>query len=233
MAASPKPRPATSADVTPQQILQFMTSEHFAVQSAKSAIVAETTGRATVFLSSVSSAVVALAFVGQSSTAGDFFLLFGLALFVPLFFLGLATYVRIHEASIENMMHARRINRIRHYYVELAPEMAPYFARRTHDDMIDYLDELAIFVPKHPGRFWGRWEQMITIAGAVAVVNAVIAGVVIGMLCRNVLGLAVGWLIAIGALVGIVVVALHSRYGDRRSRAAEQHFETMFPNKKR
>jgi hypothetical protein len=230
MVASPKPRAAASADVTPQQILQFMTTEHYALQAAKSAIVSETTGRATVYLSSVSSAVVALAFLGQSSTIGNSFLLFGLALFLPLFFLGIATFVRIHESSVENMMHARRINRIRHYYVELAPEMARYFAGRTHDDMTDFLDELAIFVPRNPGRLWGRWEQMITIAGSVAVVNSVVAGITIGMLCRTVFALALIPLIATGAFVGIVVLALHMRFADRRSRAAQHHFKSMFPS---
>ena len=49
---------------TREQVLQFMTTEHFTLQTAKSATVAEANGRSTLFLSTVSSAVVALAFVG-------------------------------------------------------------------------------------------------------------------------------------------------------------------------
>src|SRR5688572_15953054 len=105
--------------VTQQQILLFMTTEHAALQAAKQAIVAEANGRAGLYLGSLSSAVVALAFIGQISQLGDAFFLFGVGVFLPLFFLGIATFVRLIETANESMLHARRINRIRHYYVEV------------------------------------------------------------------------------------------------------------------
>ena len=50
-----------------QQILQFMTTEHFTLQTARSATIAEANGRCALFMGSVSSAVVAVAFIGQAS----------------------------------------------------------------------------------------------------------------------------------------------------------------------
>jgi hypothetical protein len=216
--------------VPPQRILQFLTTEHFTLQTAKSAIVAESNGRAALYLSFLSASVVALAFVGQVSKIGTTFLVFGLALFLPLFFLGIATFVRLYETSTESMMHARRINRIRHYYVQVAPEMAPYFAHRTHDDMNDFLDELAIFVPEKPSRWWGLWQQMLSIAGAIAVINSVLAGVFVGFALHAVFALALAPTIAICAAVVIAGSALHLRYMEREHRAFSRHFETMFPN---
>jgi hypothetical protein len=216
--------------VTRQQILQFMTTEHFALQTAKSAIVAETSGRSVLYLSTVSSAVVALAFIGQVSRIGDAFLWFGLVLFPSLFFLGITTFVRLHQTSIESMMHGRRINRIRHYYVELAPELAPYFAHATHDDMVDFLEQMAIFVPERPPRLWGFWQRLLTIAGAVGVVNAVLAGVFIGMLVHAGVGLARAPSVAIGAVAFLAVVALHVRYQVTGYEQAERRLQTMFPN---
>ena len=216
--------------VPQQRILQFLTTEHFTLQTAKSAIVAESNGRAALYLSFVSSAVVALAFVGQVSKIGTTFLVFGLALFLPLFFLGIATFVRLYETATESMMHARRINRIRHYYIKVAPEMAPYFAHRTHDDMKDFLDELAIFQPARPSRLWGIWQQMLSIAGAIAVVNSVLAGVFVGFAVHAAFALSLAALIAICGACVLAGLALHIRYMEREHQRTSRHFETLFPN---
>lgn len=216
--------------VPQQRILQFLTTEHFTLQTAKSAIVAETNGRAALYLSFVSSAVVALAFVGQVSKIGTTFLVFGLALFLPLFFLGIATFVRLYETSTESMMHARRINRIRNYYVRVAPEMAPYFAHRTHDDMTDFLDELAIFEPARPSRSWALWQQMLSVTGAIAVINSVLAAVFVGFAVHAAFALGLAPTIAICAAVLVGCIALHCRYMERQHARTARHFETMFPN---
>jgi hypothetical protein len=220
---------AASDSAPPQQILQFMTTEHFALQTAKSAIVAETNGRAALYLSAVSSAVVAMAFIGQVSGVGDSFLWFAVLLFPALLFLGITTFVRLNQTSIESMMHARRINRIRHYYVELAPELAPYFAHATHDDMVDFLEQLAIFVPERPGPLWAIWQRLLTISGAVGVINGVLAGVLAGVLSRGVIGLSRYPSVAIGIAMFIATVALHMRHQVTTFEEAHRRFETMFP----
>jgi hypothetical protein len=206
-----------------------LTTEHFALQTAKSAIVAETNGRAALYLSAVASAVVAMAFIGQMSGMGESFLWFGLLLFPSLFFLGIATFVRLDQTSIESMLHARRIQRIRHFYVELAPELAPYFANATHDDMTEFLEQMAIFVPERPGRLWALWQRSLTISGAVAVVNSVLAGVLSGLLARAGLGLSHYPSVALGAVAFVVTLALHMRHQLATFEEAERHFQTMFP----
>ncbi len=86
---------AVQADQAKQdQILQFLTTEHFTLQTAKAATVAEANGRAALFLSTVSSAVVALAFIGQVSGMGQAFFVFGFVLFPSLLYLGFVTFER-------------------------------------------------------------------------------------------------------------------------------------------
>src|ERR1043165_1375795 len=165
---------------TREEILQFMTTEHFTLQTAKSATVAEANGRAANFLSTVSSAVVALAFVGQVSEMGGAFLLFGLVLFPSLLFLGFATFERAIQTAIENMIHSRGINRIRHFYVELAPEVGRYFIHSTHDDVAGALHNMGII----PRASESKWQLLVTNAGTVSVINSVLAGVFAGMLAR-------------------------------------------------
>jgi hypothetical protein len=74
----------------------------FTLQTARSAATAETNGRAALFLSSVSSGLVALAFIGTVSQLGLAFYVFGLVLRPTLAFLGLATFERAIQASIED-----------------------------------------------------------------------------------------------------------------------------------
>jgi hypothetical protein len=107
-----------------------------------------------------------------------------------LLFLGIATFVRLCQTANESMMDAQRIQRIRHYYVELAPELAPYFVHGTHDDPPDVLEQMAIFVPERRGSIWRVWQRFLTISGAVGVVNSVLAGMFAGMLAKAGFGLS-------------------------------------------
>jgi len=58
----------------------FMTTEHFVLQTARSAGIAELNGRAGFYLAAVSSGLIALAFIGQLSRLGTGFYVFGLVL---------------------------------------------------------------------------------------------------------------------------------------------------------
>lgn len=209
---------------TREEILQFMTTEHFTLQTAKSATVAEANGRAANFLSTVSSAVVALAFVGQVSEMGGAFLLFGLVLFPSLLFLGFVTFERAIQTAIENMIHSRGINRIRHYYVETAPEMGRYFIHSTHDDVAGAVQNMGIV----PRESW--WQHLVTNAGMVAVVNSVLAGVFAGMLTRFASSLHVYYAAGAGLAVFASSLVAHYRYQMRRFTEFEGRLKTLFPS---
>src|SRR5688572_8358676 len=98
------------------EILQILITEHSNLQAARSATVFEANGRTNLFLSAVSSSLIALAFIAQVSALGQAFFLFALILFPTLIFLGLVTFIRVHQTGIEDMVSSRGINRIRHYY---------------------------------------------------------------------------------------------------------------------
>lgn len=216
---------AQADKATQEQILQFLTTEHFTLQTAKSATVMEANGRAALFLSTVSSAVVALAFIGQVAGMGKAFFLFGAVLFPSLLFLGFVTFERAIQTAIENMIHSRGINRIRHYYVELAPEMRRYFIHSTHDDVAGALHGMGI-VP-------APWQHFVTNAGMVAVINSVLAGVFAGMLSAYVASLSMAVLAGIGVAVFTVSVVAHRRYQLNRYTVYEARLETLFPSEPR
>jgi hypothetical protein len=212
---------AQATKATRDQILGFMTTEHFALQTARSATIAEANGRTAIYLSSVSSTVVALAFIGQVSETGDAFFLFALVLFPTLFFLGIVTFDRVLQTGLADLMHAREINRIRHYYAEIAPEVAPYFVHSTHDDVTAFFHDMAI-VPT-------KWQYFVSSAGAVNIINGVIAGVFMGLVCRYFLSWPEPACTAVGTAVFVASVVAHRRFQAKKSLEVMRRLDTMFP----
>ena len=101
-----------------------------------------------------------------------FFFVFGLVLFVGLLFLGVVTFVRLLETSLEDAVYARGIARIRHYYLEIAPQLRPYFVLPSNDDMqTAMMGEMGLSLP--------HIQILLTSAGLVSVINSLLGGVII------------------------------------------------------
>jgi hypothetical protein len=194
-------------DLSPQ-ILSIMTTEHYNLQSGRSMTIADANGRASLFLGTVSTSLVALAFVGQISRSGtglgQAFYVFALILFPSLVFLGLVTFERVLQSGTEDIVYARGINRIRHLYLEHAPEMRPYFVLSSHDDNTGVMGNQAM-------RF--DWRQIfLSMAGMIAVIDSVLAGAFVGLLLAALFSLALGWAVAAGVAAFLASVALLQRY---------------------
>ena len=144
-----------------------MTTEHFVLQTARSAGIAEVNGRAGFYLAAVSSGLIALAFIGQLSRLGTAFYVFGLAVLPTLAFVGVTTFERALSNGVEDFRLAGRINRIRQFYFDAAPQVARYLPPPSPD------------IPALSYR--PSWYQFLTIAGALAVVNSVLIGGVLGL----------------------------------------------------
>ncbi len=75
----------------------------------------------------MSASVVALALVAQTTDFGDGFYVFALLVLPVVLFIGVATYVRLIDTQIEDAWLVFGMNRLRHAYIEIAPELEPYF----------------------------------------------------------------------------------------------------------
>ncbi|QHT67305.1 hypothetical protein GXP67_12000 [Rhodocytophaga rosea] len=215
-----------SEKASQEQILQFLTTEHFTLQTAKAATIAEANGRAGLFLSTVSSAVVALAFIGQVSGMGQAFFVFGLVLFPSLLFLGIITFERAIQTAIENMIHSRGINRIRHYYVELAPQIKHYFIHSTHDDVAGAVRNMGIL----PSTSW--WQHLVTNAGMIGLINSILIGVFTGMVLGFSTFLPLYGCTGLGVLLFFLAVVIQHRYQMKKYIAFEKELQTLFPSDK-
>ena len=118
----------------PQQLLTALSTEHFTLQGARSQTMSESSARASIYVFAVSSALVALGFIGQVSDLGDVFNVFALTVLPTLYALGAVTFVRLVECGAEDFRYGLAINRIRHYYKEIAGSRANLFLLSGHDD---------------------------------------------------------------------------------------------------
>jgi hypothetical protein len=111
----------TLSDDQVTRALQIVATEHFTLQGARANTVAETNGRISIFLGTVSSTLIAVAFVGQMSNLGISFQAFALVLLPILLFLGTMTFGRVLQSSIEDYFYLGGINRIHHFYTAAVP----------------------------------------------------------------------------------------------------------------
>jgi hypothetical protein len=159
------------------ELLTIVSTEHFTLQGARSAAISDANGRTGFFLSTLSAVVVALAFVAQlSGGLSPTFGLFAGILFPMLLFIGLATFERLLQLAIENIRCIVAINRLRHYYLEVAPELAPHITLSPYDDMAGVLSSLgSVRTRMRP------WDLVISNAGLIGVIDAMLAGILAGL----------------------------------------------------
>jgi hypothetical protein len=213
-------------DLSPQ-VIAIMTTEHYNLQTGRAMTISDTNGRASLFLGTVSTSLVALAFVGGLSRSGagvgQAFYIFGLVLFPSLTFLGLVTFERVLQSGIEDLIYARGINRIRHLYQEHAPEMRPYFVLSAHDDEASVMGNLAMH--------WGVWQIFLSTAGMIAVINSVIVGAFVSLLLTALpAALPLGVSIGAGVAVFLASVFLHQRYQWLQGRRNLGALSARFPS---
>jgi hypothetical protein len=207
---------------TQSEMLQILATEHTNLQAVRSGTIFEANGRTTLFLGTVSGAVVALAFVGQVSDMDSTFLTFALILLPSLIFVGAVTFVRVYQVGVEDMIAARGINRIRHFYTEFAPELEMYFIHSAHDDMRGFMHNMGAHV--------SRWQQLLSTAGLVGVLTGVLTAVFTGLLTAAVFQATAIGCLAAGIVAFMVCIVLCLKYMERYLRATEQHLKTLFPS---
>jgi hypothetical protein len=216
-------RPAAVGAPDPGQLLTALTTEHFTLQGARSQTMSETSARASVYMYSVSSALVALGFVSQVADGVDaVFDVFALTVLPTIYFLGCATYLRLVECGAEDLRYGMAINRIRAYYKEVAGDRADLFLLSAHDDAAGVFLNMSV-APE-------RRSPAFAFSTAIAVVNGVVGGALVALALGAVpdvplwLAAAVGVVVAAASIVGWV------RRGGRVLEAAASRDTPRFPS---
>jgi hypothetical protein len=184
----------------PPEFMSALVTEHFALQSAASSTISESGSRVAIYLSALSSGLVAIGFASSSPHA-----LAALAFTVlpTVVVLGWFTIVRLIDTSVANVVSLRRIELIRGYYASIVPSAAAYFAP---DDPMTGTQ----------GVRYGRWSFLFTMASMVIVVNSVLGGATVALVGTLAVKAPVGIATVIGIAAGLALLALALRYEHRR-----------------
>jgi hypothetical protein len=197
----------------PSAFISALTTEHFVLQSALSGNTSEVGTRASLYLFSLSSSLVALGFASRSP---ELFTPFVVIVLPALFILGLFTAVRLVDSNLEGILYLNGIARIRQYYRRLTPEASEHFSAES-----------------------GRWPEnqswpalrmgpsmglITTTASMVAFLNSIVAGVGVAMLVGGLLRERRTLLASLtGAGVALVLMALFFIYQKWRYDSAPGH----------
>jgi hypothetical protein len=192
----------------PASWLSILTTEHYTLQMQRTSTIAETNGRASMFLGSVSAGLVAIGFASGADPKGVGFIAFGLVVLSTLTCLGVVSFARSIQTSIDDADYAIRIDELRDAYAELAPELGAYLsvARRPEQAVSRKVRHRA-------------WQQLVTVAGSIAMVTAVLFGGASGLLVRGMHG-SVPAAVSLGAIAGLVALAAMLRWQAHQWRGA-------------
>ena len=174
--ARAQPQPAGARDLpTADQAIEALSdragafysalmNEHFVLESARGITVSEASSRAALYLTTLSSALVAFGFLAQT----DYALGFLMVVIPVIVLLGIFSYERLVEISLEDVAALEAIQRIRAVYSTTLPGAAKYFPHPVG--------------PHGPNEMLpiGRRKSWVgvffTTATAIAVVNSMVAG---------------------------------------------------------
>jgi hypothetical protein len=202
------------------QLVSIITTEHYNLQTGRSMTISETNGRASLFVGAVSSGLIALTFVGQISRLGTAFFVFSLVIIPTLVFMGLITFERILQSGSADILYARGVNRIRHLYLEYAPQLQSYFMVSADYDRRETLSHEQMST---------SWVQVFfSAAGMIAVINSVLIGSFAGLLLA-VFSLPLWVCTSAGVAAFLVSVVIHQRYQWTQWMRLERNLPIIFP----
>jgi hypothetical protein len=195
--AQPSPPPALP-DSTAALRAQLLATEHWSLLATRGTLWQEVFSRTGTFLTTLSATMVALSLVVQATGFEENFRIIALLVLPLVLIIGIATFIRLVEADLEDAWIVIGMNRLRHAYVELAPEIERYLVTGHHDDESGMM---------HTYSFRRRVGIGHLLAGSpviVGIINAMISGVLAAIVCA-VLGTAVWVQVTSGLLVALVV----------------------------
>jgi hypothetical protein len=200
----------------PAALISALTTEHFVLQSALSNNTSEVGTRASLYLFSLSSSLVALGFASRSP---ELFVPFVAIVLPALFILGLFTVVRLVDSNLEGILFLNEIARIRQYYRRLSPDAAELFSPQS-----GRWPENQAWPALKSGPFFG---YITTTASLVAFLNSIVAAVGVAMLVGGLLRERQPVVAAlIGAGVALLLMALFFVYQKWRHDSAPQPAST-------
>jgi hypothetical protein len=214
-----------AAGPTPVQIrLQILSTEHWSLLASRGLAWNESFSRAAMFLSTLSGSIVALSLIGGVDGFHDAFFAVALIVLPIVLFVGLGTWLRMGATNYHDAIAVAGMNRIRAAYLEIAPDLEPYFVMGVHDDA----PGIGITMAVPPGT--SPFAHLI--AGTptlVMVLNAVVAGAVVAIALLRFTQVHPAVALVVALAVAVVFLLAEFRSARGKIRRGQQALTPMFP----
>jgi hypothetical protein len=190
-----------------QAFISALTTEQFVLQAARSANIGEMTGRATIYMGAVSSALIAFGFLAQVVTHLAPFVA---AVLPAVFLLGEFTFAALVRNTLENLVLLGQMQRIRGYYRTLVPEADQFFGPAAEEERISAAMATVGLRARPAG-------MLFTGASVLAAINSMVGGIGAALLAARVASRATGAALAVGIAAAVVLFGLHLLYQQQRA----------------
>ena len=166
----------------------------------------------TIFLTILSGALIALALVAQGDRFGPIFIAIAIPMLSVVFFAGIATIARLTSLNRDDFRWVIGMNRLRHAYLELHPELESNFITSPYDDVPGALQTLGVDT-KASRRVGSPLHVFQTLPGMLSVIVAAVAGAIVALaaLAVGIPSLGVVLVAAAAFVLAVVLMGVWSR----------------------
>jgi hypothetical protein len=222
--------PPAGRDPAAAAKLQIIATEHWSLLATRSLTYTESLGRVNMFLGILSGSVIALALVAQADRFGPTFITVAILMLSVVLFSGVATVARLMSLNRDDFRWVVGMNRLRHAYLELHPELEPNFVTSPYDDLPGALQTLGIDVTG-ARRLGSMFHGLQTLPGMLSVIVAAVAAAIGSLAALGFAGPPLAVLLSGAAAFGIAIWLLSS-WGRRSVTRLSPSLEARFPSPK-
>lgn len=216
--------PPTKRD---SEVIQILATEHWSLLATRALTYQESLGRVNMFLAILSGAVIALALVAQADHFGPAFISIAIFMLAVVLVVGLFTIARLMALNRDDFRWVVAMNRLRHAYLEMHPELEPHFTTTGYDDMPGILQTLGVDAGA-PSALGSLGHNMTTLPGMLAVIVAAVAGAIGGLVVAGFGAPPVA--VLLGGIAAFVIAAvLMLAWARRQFRGPGPDLQPRFP----
>ena len=220
--------PPSGKDAAASTRLQILATEHWSLLATRSLTYTESLSRVTIFLTILSGAMIALALVAQVSRFGPAFIAIAIPLLSVVVFTGVSTIGRLMQLNGDDFRWVIGMNRLRHAYLELHPELEPYFTAGHSDDLAGALQTIG-YPTISRRRVGSLLHTLLVLPGMLSVIVASVVGA-IGALAALAIGLPPLGVILLAAAAFVIALVSLISWGRRGLRRPDPSLAPRFPS---
>jgi hypothetical protein len=209
------------------EAIQILATEHWSILATRALTYQESLGRVNIFLTILSGAVIALALVAQADHFGAAFISIAIFMLAVVLVVGVFTVARLMSLNRDDFRWVLAMNRLRHAYLELHPELEPSFTTSQFDDLPGALHTLGIET-SGADRLGTVFHGLQTLPGMLSVIVAAVAGAIGGLIAVG-FGAPVVVVLLAGIVAFLVVFLFLGAWGRRAVRGLDPTLAPRFP----